>query len=595
MRRQTLKFLAMFMVAAIVFSGCKKEQLVDTVMTISGIVRDYNGTPMEGVKVVVGKMSATDTTTQYAVTKAGGVFQITGIKAGSYMLSYSKDGFAKMVSILNVTNTSEVIEAKKKDDPTYSQYQDGSATMYPLLGSLKGKVTLDGIRPVKDAKVVVKFENNSNFDVITYTATTDAEGNYMLEKLPLAYANLYVYTTDPNTSVYNSNWIKIFSEGSPQEGNSNTMEITLSDTRLMKLLSASFFTYVNDGGGNQSVETKNVVASADLVLNFNQTLDQTKTFAKDGYVRLRDNNYNIIDVTVAMSGKTLTINPNGDLKKGETYSIEWKVYSTDDLYSIDLKSFTVAPDAPLTPAALTGLKDANADSKYDATLKRYDKDGLWKENGITLQFDKSANATHYYIYAKGSKRKTEFYKIDTYTPNLESGYTAYQTYIDASLLDAMKNDIIGSAYPLSDNEVTFKVVPVYSKDGFLVMGTEQTLTIKDAISAKFNSSTTNDYGYDNTSGTTDDTQEFTLTVTEPCVVTSSVNFTPKKTGTNDELLSSNISYVWISNTQIEFTVKIPAGKNYNGNEITISGLQDKSGVSPDPTKVNGTIVVKLNN
>jgi len=594
MRRQTLKFLAMFMVAAIVFSGCKKEQLVDSLVTLNGVIKDYNGMPMEGVKVLVSKASDTDTATMSATTKASGLYEIQNIKAGFYMVSYSKDGYAKLVSTLTVSNTSAVIEAKKKDDPTVMSYQTWNKTMYPLMGSLKGKVTMDGHKPVANTKVVLKF-SSSEFDPQLYTATTDAEGAYSFEKLPVTYpyvgAYLYVYTTDANTSVATS-YVNIYSEGSPQ---SVAQDFNLSDTRRLYVVSTSFNKTENSGNGGYTANDENIAVGADIVLNFNQTIDAAKTASNNGYVKLYDDNGNMVDVVVTYSGKTVTINPNGDLKAGEQYELSTKVYAADDLFSSETYYITVKPLSVVTPAALTGLVDTkDASDKYDADLSLWKNDTVYKAGGITLKWNRSANAKKYRIYAKGSARKTEYYLIATVNDATESGYSSLQTTITSGYFNAMASDNIPSSYPLALNNITFKVVPVNYEGSVEVEGAGMELTaIKDEVRPEIDLYSGQSGTANNNGQTSEKEVTFIVEMDEPADITVAPTIDVKNTGSNNALSPAGVTYVWDSNRRIKFFIKVSTTQNFVGNEITISKLKDKAGLESDATKSWGKVIVKL--
>ena len=128
---------------------------------------DYSGV------VVTLTNSAALTESYTAVSAADGSFRITGLnKGGTYLLSYSKDGY--------------VSENTKSIDVTVGSIANaGTVTLRSTFATVKGTIQLEGASSYENVTVLLRNDANQ------YTTTTDQKGGYILNRvLPGTYTLL---------------------------------------------------------------------------------------------------------------------------------------------------------------------------------------------------------------------------------------------------------------------------------------------------------------------------------------------------------------------------------------------------------------------
>ena len=128
---------------------------------------DYSG-------VVITLTNSNAMTESYtAVTAADGSFRFTGLsKGGTYLLTYSKDGY--------------VPDNSKSVDVTVGSVANaGSVTLKSTFATVKGTIQLEGASSYENVTILLKN------DKVQYTSTTDQKGGYVINRiLPGTYTLL---------------------------------------------------------------------------------------------------------------------------------------------------------------------------------------------------------------------------------------------------------------------------------------------------------------------------------------------------------------------------------------------------------------------
>ena len=124
--------------------------------------------------VVITLTNSTAMTESYtAVTATDGSFRFTGLnKGGTYLLTYSKDGY--------------VSDNSKSVDVTVGSVANaGSVTLKSTFATVKGTIQLEGTSSYENVTILLKNDNNQ------YTSTTDQKGVYVINRvLPGTYTLL---------------------------------------------------------------------------------------------------------------------------------------------------------------------------------------------------------------------------------------------------------------------------------------------------------------------------------------------------------------------------------------------------------------------
>ena len=124
--------------------------------------------------VVITLTNSTAMTESYtAVTAADGSFRFTGLnKGGTYLLTYSKDGY--------------VSDNSKSIDVTVGSVANaGSVTLKSTFATVKGTIQLEGASSYENVTILLKNDKNQ------YTSTTDQKGGYVVNRvLPGTYTLL---------------------------------------------------------------------------------------------------------------------------------------------------------------------------------------------------------------------------------------------------------------------------------------------------------------------------------------------------------------------------------------------------------------------
>ena len=340
----------------------------------------------------------------------------------------------------------------------------------------------------------------------------------------------------------------------------------------LKVVSTNF--YKNDLG-----DIPDVLVSANFSITFNLPIDASKNnISLSSYTTS-----STIDIATVVAGNTVTITPTSALSKDARYNLSVTVKSTDGYsYSNGFEFYTEKAVYPV-PADLAGLIDLKAASDYYSEyFNTYTTAGAYVTNNINLQWNVSANADRYEIYAKGSNRVTDYILLTTdYYATNATTFTARK--YNFSYSDFYRFSLGGA---LSGNDITIKVVPV-NKAGVRGKGMEigpfhdaKLPTINNPGSASTN----------NIAGLTSISVSTNLTVSEKCDISvmPSVNIVPTATAGATAITSSDYTVNWSDESTIQVTVKVPAGKSFVGNKLEFTGVKDKSG---NVNTVKGTLTL----
>ena len=151
-------------VSDVIFSG-----LVPSSGAVSGFVTLEGSSDNSGV--VITLTDSSDSKNVYSeVSGADGSFRISGIKkTGTYLLTYSKDGY-----VSNLSNSVDVTVGKV--------ITADSVTLKSIMSTVSGRIQLEGASSYENTTILLKNDSNQ------YTATTDQKGEYMVNRvLPGTY------------------------------------------------------------------------------------------------------------------------------------------------------------------------------------------------------------------------------------------------------------------------------------------------------------------------------------------------------------------------------------------------------------------------
>lgn len=148
------KVLIVAFVAMMLLAGCDLFTAMEynTNITINGKVTDQTGAPVPAAMVVLTGFSgsATTTTDQY------GIYNFKGVKAGTYTLSFTKTGYARVNSSqVDINNASSLVPDLNLTEYEYTKNLD--VVMYETSAILTGSVFYGDStnrRPATGAKVV---------------------------------------------------------------------------------------------------------------------------------------------------------------------------------------------------------------------------------------------------------------------------------------------------------------------------------------------------------------------------------------------------------------------------------------------------------
>lgn len=328
-----------------------------------------------------------------------------------------------------------------------------------------------------------------------------------------------------------------------------------------------------------------------IVLTFNIAPNEAITLT-DGYVNLYDNNTGYkVDATVTFSGNTVTINPVENLKEDNSYSVQFRVYSSypDDSYANTYYFSTVNNTvAPATAPTMTIDMGTDWKANYNTT-------------SVTFEFSRIANAESYEVWAKDSYKNSDWVRISTPSDAADYSQATLQT-VNTSLpwfFDYFEDD--GYQTPFSyGTTVSYKMRAV-NDAGYGPWSAVVTIKDETAFSSSdmyFESV----YGYlptpydyytyyytfdadgnfssvDNSAGTS--TKQVYLTMKISSGRYADVTKTPTvlvyDTGNTNPAVGATASGVWVDHQTLKVTMSINATINAKNMYIRVGGVNDSSG------------------
>lgn len=159
--KKTLALILVVLLALCTFAACKKDPVEPSKPeygTISGVVSDAEGEPLESAEIVYSEEDSVE-------TDEDGKFSIKNVKVGDVTLTVSLKGYATQT----VAITSDDFDSDGKCVKNIT-LEDGT-------GTIQGVVSVDGLSSKKLAGVTVSFGNVS--------ATTDADGKYVIANVAM--------------------------------------------------------------------------------------------------------------------------------------------------------------------------------------------------------------------------------------------------------------------------------------------------------------------------------------------------------------------------------------------------------------------------
>lgn len=170
--KKTLALILVVLLALCTFAACKKDPIEPSKPeygTISGVVSDADGEPLESAEIAYSEEDSVE-------TDEDGKFSIKNIKVGDVTITVSLKGYATQT----VTITSDDFD------------NDGKCvkniTLEEGKGKVQGVVSVDGLSSKKLEGVKITLGDLS--------ATTDAEGRYVIENVPMKGTKTIKATVD---------------------------------------------------------------------------------------------------------------------------------------------------------------------------------------------------------------------------------------------------------------------------------------------------------------------------------------------------------------------------------------------------------------
>lgn len=395
----SLTFALIF--ATMIFTSCQEDTYKldfeqDINVTIQGIVYDNEGNvPLDSVKVGLGS----DT----VLTGKDGTYKFVNQSSGSYLLRFSKDGYATMVQNIAEGGREFTANSIVNTSPIFMFESNQTLSTKIFVGNGPENI------PVANKEVILEISSlgsdEKDFDQLTRVASEDGDTEIFFEN------NIIKTTTDelgainisnlPNQEIeLRMNFIE------------NGYKYTLYTSDRPADFSLSYFLGKQSVSEFRLTQTNVIDAKGNAVNDFNPTSNISFTFSdpidasyEDMNITLeKDGNLDIIsDVTI--SSRSITINPKGtELEKGDSYTVRLDIQSTNDIgYTRDFV-FTVADDA-FTLGKVTGL---NLDKE------EYDTDEIFENTtNVRLEFTEVDGAEQYEIYGRHSAGTDEFILLTT--------------------------------------------------------------------------------------------------------------------------------------------------------------------------------------
>ena len=567
------------------FYGCSEDltsiiswSADDDLPTLYGMVVDANtNSPMDSVMVSwIDNRDSLGVATVY--TDKNGYYSIEDLNYGAYTFTVYKDStYATVISTKTILTVSvgdgSATEAGLVDDYRY----ENNVSMYPLNAGVSGtvnKIVNDATSPADTVTVTITL--NSMFFPSEYTTTTDSIGRYSFANLPATGLNVTITVLPHNdgTNDFASTTTNLILISGATLANQD-ISVTENEGTVYGIV--SIYTNLNDYDINEfpvASDIKILFSETPSITNINTSVVLTDEDAPDDPA---------VAIVLSVSGDTLIINPDGNLRNDINYEVTYTVYTSggvdadgdgtcdagDSCTSSDpdfktVRGYTAVPGAVTFSMDTATMKLAgviNAAGNFAADFDDTDYSFSWP----TVD-----NADKYYIYAKDNLNNPNYVRVlDVDDQDDETIQTENVTL--PSQFDRLSDDAgtFGQT-PLAGITVSF-VITAYNDYGEGTMSNTITITDTDEPEAPATANTS----CNNTSAT----ETLTCTVTHTYTEIMDVSITPTATITGT-LSSATVTHEWDDDGNVgTFTITVPASTNGTGDTFTVdkSTVKDLSG------------------
>ena len=567
-----------FIMAMVFFAGCQKMEVIKVIGFIQGHAFDGNtNTPLDSVKVVWFVAGEKDSTIAYAEDG----YLISDLPAGDYSIWCSKASYTTVL-VDRYIGSEDYSTTVVRGGSNKEQIITYNPNLYPLNAGLTGRLykSENGVNvPITGATVQLDYnslyeEAKESYRFIPglYEAITDANGYYVFTNVPASdvYLRFLDYTDANGETYYDGN----YSHGTSSRriymnsGSSYTYS-TVVLTRVtdnIQLINTNAF-------ASTGVGTTLFDVTSDITLTFNKDVNETSTLDR-GYVVLQVGGIDVAS-TVTFSGSVITINPDEDLSPNTIYTVSYSVYSSQT-YDVTTSSvsFSTVNNAAI-PAQVTSFGIAY-DYMGALWLADYNTTGVW------FSFDRLTEAISYEIFARDNYNNTEYIKVGTYNQADYLQGLFYSWAVLPSQFDYYFDD--GIQTPFSHGtDVSYKIRAVNSA-GAGAFSTAVTITDEIAPDAgdiylREDNGTNIDFSdLNNSAGVTplDVTIHVYANNGSYFDVSSvpTVRVIEDNGGLTVNVLATGVTF--INHQHYTFEISIPAGDNFYGGVLEITGLTDSS-------------------
>jgi len=294
---------------------------------------------------VLVRLVVNDQTTLKDSTDASGYYSISGIPSGYYWIIFSKTGYATVRANVYITVPNDVANTTngKKQSFDYGDIQD--AALAPVTGKINGLVTLNGA-PAASANVIANVDDyfassTCSLEPAYYTTTTDANGAYSFSNLPVG-CTITCTAYSGNASGSNA-------------GSALGLGQTITPLHVGNIAISEEELYLLSYTG-QGTNVKIDTTTASIVLTFSENISEAITKSKtDGHVKITAGSNDVL-TTATYSGQTITLTLTaGTLTSKQTYTIDFKVYASDNKFAQGTPTFTTKERSAVIAATVATL------------------------------------------------------------------------------------------------------------------------------------------------------------------------------------------------------------------------------------------------
>ncbi|MBC8385730.1 MAG: carboxypeptidase regulatory-like domain-containing protein [Candidatus Cloacimonetes bacterium] len=407
------------------------------------------------------------------------------------------------------------------------------------------------------ASIVVTFSkmmNTDSFDILLNSAFGDVE-------FETSWENGITLTIDPYVPLQANTQYNLILEGNSLDNNDFDGNYIFTTQEGIEFIQTNLERV--DGVFDQFPIASNIE------IEFSMTVDLNNY---DGYIRLRDEDNNIVATTNSLSGDSMTliIDPLYDLESGQDYSLDFRVYSeiegdfAEDEDIIDPLEFTTVEEINIPTQVTDFMVDMGEDWVAD-----------WNTTLINFRWDTQSNVDQYAIYARDNYNNTDFIEVGVFnaddfvyeqTGNINLGNFPQFDYF---LADGVQSPFTNGT------QLTFNIAAI-NVAGYGAFSDAVTISDESAPGLQnvmIQNGTADNFG-------NDDSATFTVRFDADEYLSSS---TPAyfivEAGGDDEYVipGSAVSFEWDDDMRGGlFTITVPADEDGSGDEFRIS-FTDSSG------------------